>query len=360
MTKMISGFLTPILIYFMITALHLVVPARKVKGYVSDDNTGEKLSYRLNGRRVLIISVLLWIGAGLVNSEYFSWLYTVRFYSLAAALFMGLLFTILIVLPFPTTGKSLLADLYFGRLKNPQFYKGKIDAKMWLYMVGAIMLELNALSTAAYHYQKFGAEASPGIFISTALISWFVFEYLTFEEVHLYTYDFFAERTGFKLGWGCLAFYPYFYPIALWVTADLPDPGTNLILRVLYILIFFTGWSLARGANMQKFFFKTNPDRTFLGMNPETLSDGNKTLLVNGFWGLSRHINYLGEILMASGIILSVGYPANFLPWLYPLYYVALLFPRQRADDKRCSVKYGPLWDEYESKVKYRIIPFIY
>ncbi|MFT4612831.1 MAG: hypothetical protein ACI9OT_002222, partial [Gammaproteobacteria bacterium] len=47
-------------------------------------------------------------------------------------------------------------------------------------------------------------------------------------------------------------------------------------------------------------------------------------------------------------------------PWLYPLYYIALLFPRQMDDDKRCAAKYGPLWEEYLKKVPYRIIPKIY
>jgi delta14-sterol reductase len=63
---------------------------------------------------------------------------------------------------------------------------------------------------------------------------------------------------------------------------------------------------------------------------------------------------------MATGIVLSVGYPMMPWPWLYPLYYVILLFTRQIADDKLCAAKYGPLWDEYRKKVPYRIIPFIY
>ena len=65
---------------------------------------------------------------------------------------------------------------------------------MWLYLIGAILLELNVLSYAAFHYFEFGAAASPGIFIGAALITYFVFDYLTFEEIHLYTYDLFAER----------------------------------------------------------------------------------------------------------------------------------------------------------------------
>jgi delta14-sterol reductase len=140
----------------------------------------------------------------------------------------------------------------------------------------------------------------------------------------------------------------------------LPDPQTPVWLLAIYVLIFFVGWILARGANMQKYFFKINPERVFLGIVPEAITDGNKTLLVNGFWGISRHINYLGEILMAMGIILCTGYPALIWPWLYPLYYVVLLFLRQRDDDKRCSLKYGELWKTYVKKVPCRIIPYIY
>ena len=111
---------------------------------------------------------------------------------------------------------------------------------------------------------------------------------------------------------------------------------------------------------MQKYFFKIAPDKKFLGIKPEVISDGERSLLVNGFWGRSRHINYLGEILMATGIALSAGYPAVWPVWLYPLYYVALLFTRQYDDDKICKAKYGELWASYTKKVKFKIIPFIY
>lgn len=360
MNTAIIGFFTPWVIYAIITLLHYLLPGRWVTGYVRHTDTGEKLRYHLNGRRVLILMILLWWVLGYLDWVPYDWLYTIRWESLAGAVSFGLLFTFWIVLPQPSTGKNFLADLFLGRLENPQYQEGRIDAKMWLYLVGAVMLQLNVLAFTAHHHLVFGDSASPGIFLCAALLTYFIFDYLTFEEVHLYTYDFFAERVGFKLGWGCLAFYPYFYAIGLWATAALPNPGFAGWQLALYGVLFLGGWMLARGANMQKFYFKTRPDKKFLGLSPETISDGERSLLVSGFWGASRHINYLGEILMAGGIALSVGYPAMIWPWLYPLYYVALLLPRQLDDDKRCAAKYGPLWQQYQARVKYRIIPYIY
>jgi delta14-sterol reductase len=221
------------------------------------------------------------------------------------------------------------------------------------------MLELNVLSFAAHHILTH-AEVNPGFIAGAGMLSFFLWEYLFFEKVHLYTYDFIAERVGFKLGFGCLAFYPYFYAVSLWATVNLPDPRLPPWVTACFCGVYLLGWGLARGANMQKYCFKTRGDRKFLWIRPETISDGTRSILVNGFWGASRHINYLGEILEGCGIALSAGYPGVFLVWLYPLYYAALLFPRQIDDDKICKAKYGDLWDAYTKRVKYRIIPFLY
>lgn len=359
MTIQLLGFFTPWIIYALITILHYYLPGRWITGYVRNDETGELLKYRLNGRMVLFASVLLWFLFGYFGWVAFDWLYQIRWASLIGAVVFGLIFSFAIVLPYPSTGATLLSDVFFGRLLNPQFKNGRIDAKMWLYLIGAVMLELNVLSFLAHHYIEFGTIPS-GLILCGAMISYFVLDYLTFENVHLYTYDIFAERVGFKLGWGCLAFYPYFYLIAIWATVDMPDAEISLASLLIYGLLFLMGWGLARGANMQKFYFKTRPNSAFLGMQPKSISSGDQTLLVSGFWGLSRHINYLGEILMATAIALSVGHPAIIWVWLYPLYYVALLFPRQIDDDKRCAAKYGALWETYVQKVPYKIIPYIY
>jgi delta14-sterol reductase len=352
--------LGPLLVYGVVLGLHLALPGRWVDGYVLDPATGRPLRYRLNGLRVLAGSLALFAlacGLGGLPWEVF---YLHRWAMAAGACALGLLFTLAIVLP-ARANRGLLADLYLGRLANPRWGGGRLDAKMFLYLVGAVMLELNLLSFAAFHLARFSADPSPGVILYTALFSFFVVEYLSFEEVHLYTYDFMAERVGFKLGWGCLVFYPFFYPIGLWAVAGRADPHTPPALLAGYALLFFSGWVLARGANLQKFWFKRDPTaRAFGLLEPRAISGGGKHVLAGGFWGLSRHINYLGEILMATGLTLCLGHPLALAPWLYPLYYVALLFPRQHFDDRRCAERYGPLWAEYRRRVPSRIIPGVY
>lgn len=357
----LAGFFTPWLIHAGLTILHVVLPAREVEGYAQDETTGERLHYRLNGLLVLGIAVGLWWLAGWTGWISWEWLWVHRWSGLVGAISLGLLLSAAVVFPAPTTGRSLPIEFFLGRRENLQLFGGRADAKMLLYLVGAVLLELNLLSFASHHWLSHPRDPSPGIALYVALFSWFVCEYLFFERVHLYTYDLFAERVGFKLVWGCLAWYPYFYPIGLWSTADLPNPHAPTWLLVLAALLFFSGWAVARGANMQKYFFKRDREHVFLGfIEPETLGSGKRVVLCSGFWGVARHVNYLGEILMASGLALSLGWPLLPWPWLYPLYYVVLLGTRERDDDRRCAGKYGEVWQAYRKRVPWRIIPGLY
>ena len=259
--KPLLGFLTPWIVYLIITILHYALPGKWVQGYVRDSNTGELLKYRLNGFWVMIVSLGLWFLFGFMNWVPFDWLYQVRWYSLAGAFAMGIIYTLIVVLPHPSSGASVWSDLFLGRLENPHYLSRRVDAKMWLYLIGAVMLRAARCSFFAHHYLKFGDLSSPGFFIAAVMLSWFVFDYLTFERVHLYTYDLFAEKVGFKLGWGCLVFYPYFYTIPLWATADLRaqlwKPRSWFLLDCHRDFLLRDG-CLARGANMQKYYFKTS------------------------------------------------------------------------------------------------------
>ena len=354
----LAGFLAPACVYAVILLLHLVLPARTVDGYIIDPVTQKPHRYRLNGLFVYAVTVALW--AFICWRGWLAWdfFWQTRWEGLAGACVLGLLFTLAIVLPAPPTGKGLAADIYLGRVENPQWWH--VDAKMFLYLAGATMLGLNIYSFAMHQRLAFLNDPSPAITLYTGLFTFFLCDYLLFERVHLYTYDFFAERVGFKLGWGCLVFYPYFYCVGLWQVAALPNSHAPAVLLGVAALVCFAGWVLARGANMQKYLFKRDPDTKFLGIATVTVGDGDRKLLVSGFWGVARHVNYLGEFLMAIGLALALGYPGRLAPWLYPLYYMALLIPRQIDDDRRCAQKYGALWDAYVKRVPWRIVPGIY
>ena len=365
--------LAPTLIYGFILVLHTLLPARRIPGYVVDPKTQQPQVYRLNGLLVLIIVLGCFLLAATAGWTDPAWFYNERWSLLIGACVHGLVYTLALVLPAPATGKGLLKDLFLGRIENRKVFDcienrkvfDGVDTKMYLYLAGAVMLVLNAVSFAVAHHQLYGALANPGVYVHAGLLVLFVIDYLWFEQVHLYTYDLFAERLGFKLAWGCLVFYPFFYPVGLWGTTDLPIPATIASAGgywlVMSIGLFVLGWTIARGANMQKYTFKRYPDRVFLGfMQPEVIGNGPLKLLCSAYWGVSRHINYLGEILMALGIAASLGHLDSIWPWLYPLYYVLLLVPRERDDDRRCAAKYGAHWTEYKRQVPYRIVPGIY
>ena len=254
-----------------------------------------------------------------------------------------------------------------------------VDVKMFLYAVGAIQLQLNNMSYLYHHhYHHNQSKTSISIAYQTYfwMFTWFVVEYMLFERPHLYTYDLFAEKIGFKLIWGCLCFYPFFYPLNGYLLSDITNVDISRQRGYMITMLFFFGWVFTRGANMQKYFYKRFPDQRYIFggfMIQKTIPKSR--ILISGFWGLSRHINYMGEIIQALAIslpllLLSVqceddgdceyNYKQICLALTYPVYYIVLFIPRQMDDDALCKKKYGEIWVEYTDKVKYRIVPFVY
>jgi hypothetical protein len=78
MKGFVAGFFAPWIIYALMLLLHLVLPARKVDGYVTDESTGKLLKYRLNGPLVLLVVVALWVASGVTGVLEWDWLYTHR------------------------------------------------------------------------------------------------------------------------------------------------------------------------------------------------------------------------------------------------------------------------------------------
>ena len=364
-TEAIAGFFTPLAIFAVFAVAQLILPARRVPGYVINPATGEPRNYRLNGLIVFLIALVVW--AFELTGMPRDWFYRSTVYAVAGGTVFTVIFTLVATFTQPPRpGERLIWDLWTGRAQELSFFNERFDVKMWFYVVGGTMLSLNALSGAAWHYDQFGDDFNPGLFLYAAFFTFYVLDYFIFERVQLYTYDLIHEGVGFKLFWGGLVVYGWLFILPLWGMAAHPDPGFSMGWTYVWLIgagsLFLLGWSISRGANLQKYTFKRWPDRKFLGLiEPEYIEAGDRKILTSGLWGVARHFNYMGEGFLSLSIALVFGHFANPWAWTYFVFIVTLFTWRQRSDDAFCAEKYGAeKWAEYQERVPYRIMPGVY
>ena len=364
-TEAIAGFFTPLVIFAVFFLAQLVLPGKRVPGYVINPQTGKPRSYRLNGIVVFAVALIVW--AFELTGMPREWFYRSSVYAVTGGTVFTTIFAIIAVFSQPQGRiKNPLLALWDGRAQEISFFNERFDIKMYFYVVGGTMLALNALSGAAYNYEIFGENYNPGVFLYAAFYTYYILDYFIFERVQLYTYDLIHEGIGFKMFWGGLVVYGWLFILPLWGMAAYPSPGFSSGWTYFWLIgttaLFLFGWGISRGANMQKYTFKRWPDRKFLGIiEPEYIQAGDRKILCSGFWGAARHFNYLGEGFLGLSIALAFGYFTNLWAWTYFVFVVTFFTFRQRFDDAYCAEKYGAeKWAEYQARVKYRIFPGIY
>ncbi|WP_428119693.1 DUF1295 domain-containing protein [Candidatus Poriferisodalis sp.] len=360
----VLGFATPLFVCAAVFAAHMVLPARRVTGYVADRETGELRNYRLNGLAVFVLAHIVWWFE--LTGMPRDWFYRSTMYAVAGGLVIGIIATTVLVFTQPEgEQKNRFLAWWFGRAQELQYFNGRFDLKMYFYIVGGTMLSLNAWSGAVWHNDKV-PDANPGLFLYVAINSFYILDYFVFERVQLYTYDLIHENIGFKLTWGGPFVWGWMFVLPMWGMAPVADPGFSNGWTYFWLIgsaaLFVVGWVISRGANLQKYTFKRWPERKFLGIiEPEVIEAGDRKILCSGLWGAARHFNYFGEGLYAVSMGLVWGHFTNLWAWTYAIFIVSMFVPRQVEDDKRCAEKYGPeKWAEYKARVPYRIVPGIY
>lgn len=167
--------------------------------------------------------------------------------------------------------------------------------------------------------------------------------------------DITTDGFGFMLSVGDLTWVPFTYGLQARYLAfhpvDLGVAGTSAVLAVNLI-----GYYIFRDANGEKDNFRN-------GTNPKNLSymvtSSGRKLLTSGWWGRSRHPNYMGDWIMAWAWCLPTGFNTP-ITYFYVVFFAILLVHRQLRDDEACQKKYGKDWDKYCKLVPSRIIPGIY
>jgi len=313
---------------------------------------GRRIVYRLNG--LLLFGLTLGC-AVLLHWSGILWLPAIppRLPALAtAANVLAFAASLVLLIGSRKGGRGLLADFFFGRESNPAWLG--LDLKMFSYRPSLIGLALINISFAAIQVALHG-RLSARMALYQVLCLFYVANYFQFEYGMLFTWDIVAEKFGWMLIWGDYVFVPFFYSLPAWYLVDRLDPLSPGAMAGI-LLLYGAGFAMFRGANQQKHRFKKNPEARIWG-RPARALDGR--LLVSGFWGIGRKLNYTGELCMYWAWTLTCG-SHSFVPYLVPLWLTCFLPHRAWRDEKRCRAKYGDLWRAYCQRARFRMIPFVY
>ena len=341
----------------LLFVLAKVLPAQQLLGVKNAD--GSQILYRLNGFATFLAIVLLgavgsrlgWFSLRFIYDHYLGLLLAANVFAFAT--------TFALYAKGRAAGEKLrpgvlgaIQDMFFGVELNPAVLG--VDLKMFSYRPSLIGLGLINVSFAVVQLEKYGT-LSQGM----ALYQIFYFLYLTnyfqFEYGMVYTWDIIAERFGWMLVWGDYALVPFFYSLPGWYLVDRMEPLPTWEIVALSLL-YTVGFCLFRGSNEQKHVYKHNPSARIWGRPVEAL--GGK-LLVSGFWGIGRKLNYTGELCIYWAWTLTTGFD-SVVPYLLPIWLLVLFTHRAWRDEQRCAAKYGSLWDAYCQRARFRMFPFVY
>ncbi len=332
------------------------------------------LKYRCNGLLAFVIILATYFIGGyvglfeytLIYDNFASLLNWVNVFSFTCSL---LLYIKGLFSPDRITRNNPIEDFWYGTELNPHTWI--IDWKFFSESrPGLIGWVLVNFSIAAAQYKQLGYITTPMLLVSIFHFI-YVFDYFWVESYIYSTWDITDERFGWMLLWGDYVWVPFYYTIQSWYLLYLPR-DYHWSYNALNIAVFFFGYLLFRGANGQKHNFKENPNKLwwFWGCHvnkaPKTLQTtvteknprGTK-LLIDGWWGMARHINYLGDLILA----ISWGMPCAFETYItygYFFFMLGLLLHRFARDDAKCAEKYGKDWDSYCKAVPYKLIPFVF
>jgi delta14-sterol reductase len=243
-------------------------------------------------------------------------------------------------------------DLVHGVERDPAW--AGLDLKVFSYRPSLIGLALVNVAFAFAQWERHGRLAVP-LLLYEVFTLLYVANYFHFEHGMLFTWDVLEERFGLTLVWGDYVLVPFFYSLPGWYLIDRLEPLSAVQVLGLVVLYAFGFW-LFRGANEQKHRFKRDPTALIWGRPPETLGG---RLLVSGFWGQGRKLNYTGELLLYYAWTLPCGL-ASPIPYLPALWLTGFFPHRAWRDDRRCREKYGALWTAYCARVRWRMLPFVF
>ncbi|KAI0027247.1 ERG4/ERG24 ergosterol biosynthesis protein [Vararia minispora EC-137] len=339
-----------------------ILPGDWVQG--TELRNGKRQSYKINAFSTMLLA--LGLTAGYIyrfGCQSFTFLYERWIGFVTAALCMSIAQAALCY-GFSFRGEKLLAlggntgnpvyDFYIGRELNPAIFG--LDLKSFNELrPGMILWLLIDISMACEQATRLGGRITDSMALVVLFHGFYIADSL-YNEPGLFTMmDIVTDGFGFMLSVGDLLWVPFVYSLqARYLVFRPKDLGMAASAAI--FLVNALGWYIFRESNNEKNDFRN-------GKNPKNLKfmetkRGTK-LLTSGWWGVSRHPNYMGDLLMGLAWSLPTGFDTP-VTYFYIMYFAVLLAHRGMRDDEACEKKYGDDWNRYKKLVKWRIIPFIY
>ncbi|VDN60720.1 unnamed protein product [Dracunculus medinensis] len=257
-------------------------------------------------------------------------------------------------------------DFYYGTELTPTILD--IDIKHFVtYRISFTLWAIYIIS--AYHYSKsIRGQISLELIACAILQLIYIARTLWFEHFHYSQLDAQVDKAGFCRIWRGMVLLPTLYvtPISLLARNQsvLPKP-----LSVLLFLMGLTAIYVNTDINQQRYNFRIgNGNVKIWGKDPffiaakfrrENGDFGTNLLLGSGWWGLSRHPNYLAEWLSFMFWSLLQG-STTIIPYSPLIYLAIFLYLRTVHDEIRCLGKYGNYWLQHSNRVNFMLIPSIY
>ena len=346
--------------------LHVILPGRVVEGLPLED--GSRLRYRMNGLAAMLVTFAVvgaghiegWLDLTWIHDNFGALISAITIFCYAFGLFLYVWGKAHPGGPSKVSG-DFFVDYFFGPALNPRlppvtgfdfkfFCEGRPGLIGWMIINFALALT---------QHERHGA-ISLSMWIVLGLQLFYILHYFWAESFILSTIDIRSERFGWMLAYGDLGLVPMTYCLQAFYLIDhvhsIPPWWAIFI-----VLFNFTGFYLFRAANMQKDRFRRDPEHCIIWGKPAEYLDTQRgtRLLVSGFWGKARHVNYLGDWMMALAWSLPCLF-GSIVPYFYPLWFAFLLITRERRDDRWCAKKYGADWERYRALVPSRIVPGVY
>lgn len=347
--------------YLLQVLLQIFAPGKWVEGTPLAD--GSRLKYKMNGWfswwfTILAAVGLVWAGvipATILADQFGPLLTIIHIFAFGFSVYLyiygrrrpeG-----------ETSSGKVIYDYFMGTALNPRI--GSFDLKLFFEArPGLILWVLINFSFAALQHKLHGTVTTPMILVC-AFHFFYIADYYFNEQAILSTMDIKHENFGWMLCWGDAVWVPFTYTLqAMYLVTHPFELPVWAVVGI--VALNFGGYFVFRSVNSQKDRFRADPSKPVWGKEPEFIRTRRGTLLLtSGWWGKARHINYMGDLMMALAWCLTCGF-GNLLPYFYFVYFTWLLVHREWRDDKMCSAKYGEDWQIYRKKVRWRIVPGIY